>query len=111
MKVSEQFKAQYLNYLKTYLPQEIVQHPHFNTSVLTSLIELVELSESKVCEARKSGLGLFCNAGDLAEKKELDGFVRIGQLDEFKESAATWMDFVESFQESKGQFMGCLRFI
>ncbi len=68
MKVSEQFKDQYLNYLKSYLPQEIVQHPRFKTSVLTSLDELVELSESKVCEARKSGLGLSYDSAGLAER-------------------------------------------
>lgn len=68
MKVSEQFRDQYLNYLKSYLPQEIVQHPNFRNSVLTSLNELVELSESKVCEARRNGLGLSCDSRDLAER-------------------------------------------
>lgn len=78
MKVSEGFKNQYLNYLKSYLPQEIVQHPDFETSELTSLGELIELSQSKVCEARKSGLGLSCDSRELAERS-----LRLANGDEF----------------------------
>lgn len=68
MKVSDQFKKQYLNYLKTYLPKEIVQYPVFQTSVFSSIDELVELSTLEVCDARKNGLALSCESKDLAER-------------------------------------------
>ncbi|RYZ85323.1 MAG: hypothetical protein EOP06_16485 [Proteobacteria bacterium] len=68
MKVSEQFKDQRLNYLESYLPQEIFQNPDFKNSVLTSFDELIDLATLEVCEARKKGLGLSCDARDLAER-------------------------------------------
>ena len=68
MQVSEQFKDQYQNYLKSYLPEEIIRHSDFKASILTGLDELIELSETKVCEARKNGLGLSCDSRDLAER-------------------------------------------
>ena len=68
MKVSENFKSQYVNYLKSYLPQEIIGNHHFQTVVYSALDELVELSTAEVCEARKNGLGLKCDPSDLAER-------------------------------------------
>lgn len=68
LKVSEQFKKQYLDYLKSYLPQEIIQGPDFQNAVLTNIEELVELSAIDVCESRKKGLALSCDSRDLAER-------------------------------------------
>ncbi|AZZ35424.1 hypothetical protein CIK05_00955 [Bdellovibrio sp. qaytius] len=68
MKIKELFKNQYLDNLKNYLPKEIIQHSDFQTAVFASLDELVELSSSEVCEARKKGLALSCESRDLAER-------------------------------------------
>lgn len=40
----------------------------FQTAVFANLDDLVELSTTDVCEARKKGLGLSCSAADLAER-------------------------------------------
>lgn len=58
MKLSENFKKQHLNYLRSYLPQEIMDSADFQTAVFANLDDLVELSTTDVCEARKKGLGL-----------------------------------------------------
>jgi hypothetical protein len=68
LKVSDHFKTQYLNYLKTYLPEEIVRGSEFQNAVYEILSEMAELSSPAVCEARKKGLALLCESSDLAER-------------------------------------------
>ncbi len=68
LKINELFKNQYLDKLKSYLPQEIILNSDFQTAVFANLDELAELSTSEVCEARKKRLALSCEPGDLAER-------------------------------------------
>ncbi len=68
MKVSEKFRTQYLNYLKSYLPLAIIQNEQFTSVASADLDSLIELSTVEVCEARKKKLALDCNADDIAER-------------------------------------------
>lgn len=68
MEISEQFKKQFLDNLKSYLPKEIIQYSDFQTAAFASLDELIELSSPEVCEARKKGMALSCDPRDLAER-------------------------------------------
>ena len=68
MKITEQFKTQYLDYLRRYLPQEITQNTDFLNAVFTGLDELKEISAPEVCAARKNGLAISCESTDLAER-------------------------------------------
>ena len=68
MKVSNKFKTQYLDYLKSYLPEIISKCDQFESAVFSEIDSLIELSSLKVCEARKKALALDCEASDLAER-------------------------------------------
>lgn len=68
MKVSHKFKTQYLEYLKSYLPEVIIQCEQFESAVISEIDSLMELSELKVCEARVKALELNCEAKDLGER-------------------------------------------
>lgn len=68
MTITNQFKKQQIDYLKSYLPQEISQNLEFYLAVLASIDGFVELSSHNVCESRKMRLKLSCEASDLAER-------------------------------------------
>ena len=68
LKVSEQFKNQHVESLKSYLPREVGQHPDFQNFVLANINGLVELSSLEVCESRRNRLHLSCEPRDLAER-------------------------------------------
>lgn len=68
MTITNQFKKQQLDYLKSYLPQEISQNLEFYPAVLASIDGFIKLSSPNVCESRKMRLGLSCDSSVLAER-------------------------------------------
>jgi len=76
--ISEQFKKQYLNYLKSYLPEEITQGLSFENSVSENFDDLIHLSHLEVCQNRINGLNLTCESKDLSER-----MLKLANGDEF----------------------------
>lgn len=68
MKITDEFKKSYEAYIKTYLPDSIIQNENFKSSISESLKSLAELSTDEVCKARKKGLNLTCDERHLAER-------------------------------------------
>ncbi|MBY0554351.1 hypothetical protein K2P97_07475 [bacterium] len=68
MKITDEFKKSYEACLKTYLPDSIIQNENFESSISESIQDLIELSTSEVCKARKKGLNLACDDKHLAER-------------------------------------------
>lgn len=68
MKITERFKKRYSDYVKSYLPQEVVQNPDFEKSVFVYFDELAGLASPEVCNLRKKGLSLNCDSSALAER-------------------------------------------
>lgn len=68
MKISNQFKSNYIEYLKSYLPGLICANEFFERAIEDNFQDIADLATEKVCLARKNGMNLPYEPADLAER-------------------------------------------